>query len=461
MRNRRLGGVVAAVLLLALDIGARAEPRPARASTWLRRSVVYGVIPRNFGPRGAKDVTARLDKLKGLGVGTLWLSPIMSTPPGDFGYAVTDFEGLRPDFGTKQDLKVLVREAHKRGIRVLLDFVPNHTSNEHPWFKDAEARGPASPTYDFYDRDAQGKPTSYFGWTHLPNLNYANPKVRRAIVDAMAYWVKDFDVDGFRLDVAWGVRQRRPQFWREALATLRRIKPEVALLAEASARDGYYGRNGFAASYDWTDNLGEWAWQDVFKDRGQLVSKLHAALTNGGKGYPKNAHVLRFLNNNDTGKRFVTQHGVPMTRAAVGLLMTLPGTPLVYTGDEVGAEFHPYFDGARPIAWTDSHGLEAWYTKMIGLRDRIPALRGKGFRALPFGPAQTTYAYLRWARKGGSPALVLVNFGKPESLALDVPGGDARWRDAVDGHTLLARAEDGKLRVSMPDHGVRVLVPTR
>ena len=453
MLTRRLALVVAAALLCSTKAAAR-------TSRWLDKSVVYGVVPRNFGARGAKDVTRRLDKLKALGVDALWLSPIYSTPPGDFGYAVTDFTGLRPDMGSKADFKRMVDAAHRRGLRVLLDFIPNHTSDQHPWFTDAQARGPASPTWDFYDRDAQGKPTSYFGWTHLPNLNYANPKVRRAIVDAMSYWVREFGVDGFRLDVAWGVKQRRPGFWRRALAELRAIKPDVMLLAEASARDPYYPRNGFAAAYDWTDNLGEWAWHDVWRDPRQIVPRLHAALTNGGKGYPRGANPMRFLNNNDTGRRFIGEHGVGLTRAAVGLLMTLPGIPLVYTGDEVGAEFHPYLDGARPIAWADRHGLTPWYRQLIALRKTIPALSARGFEALPFAEGQTTYAFRRFGRKDAAGVLVLVNFGKAEALALEVPGAAARWRDAVDG-SKLARDPDGRLRVGVPEHGVRVLVPAK
>src|SRR5688572_14050929 len=116
MRSRRLAIVVAVALLLSARAAA------ARTARWLEKSVVYGVVPRNFGARGARAVTKRLDRLQALGVDTLWLSPIYSTPPGDFGYAVTDFTGLRPDMGTKADFKRMVDAAHRRGLRVLLDF---------------------------------------------------------------------------------------------------------------------------------------------------------------------------------------------------------------------------------------------------------------------------------------------------------------------------------------------------
>ena len=143
-----------------------------------------------------------------------------------------------------------MREAHDRDIRVLMDFVPNHTSAAHRYFKDASHLGRESRYWDFYDRDADGTVTNYFDWTHLPNLNFDNPEVRRMITEAFAYWVGELDVDGFRVDVAWGVKERAPGFWPELRAQLDAIKPGVLLIAEASARDPYYYSHGFEAAYD-------------------------------------------------------------------------------------------------------------------------------------------------------------------------------------------------------------------
>ncbi|MBD0329569.1 MAG: alpha-amylase, partial [Thermoleophilia bacterium] len=313
---------------------ADGEPAEADAAAlgarprWVDEAVVYGVIPNRFGDAGGfTDVTARLDDLAELGVTALWLSPINASPEGDFGYAVTDYFALREDYGTEADFRELVREAHRRGIRVLMDFVPNHTSAAHPYHRDAAVHGRASRYWDFYDRDTGGTITHYFDWAHLPNLNYANPEVRAMIHEAFAYWVREFDVDGFRVDVAWGVKERAPEFWPEWRARLKAIKPDLFLLAEASARDPYYFEHGFDAAYDWTQELGHWAWEGVWDAPSprELVDALDAALSHHLPDRP----VFRFLNNNDTGASFVGRHGTDLTRVASAALLTLPGIPLV------------------------------------------------------------------------------------------------------------------------------------
>ena len=182
---------------------------------WVEKAIVYGVIPFLFGSPAFQAISGRLDDLADLGINAIWLGPINAHPADDYGYAVENYFALDPAYGTNEDFRNLVQDAHARGIRVLMDFVPNHTSNTHPYFKDAEQRGPESSYWDFYDRDANGDYTYYFEWTHLPNLNYDNPEVRRMMIEAFSYWVREFDVDGFRVDVVWGVMDRRPDFWLE------------------------------------------------------------------------------------------------------------------------------------------------------------------------------------------------------------------------------------------------------
>ncbi len=326
-------------------------------TAWIEDAVVYGVIPRKFGSDGFKSIQARLDALKELGVNALWLAPINKSPGGDYGYAVADYFELRESYGTKEDFRALVEAAHQRGIRVLMDFVPNHSSDEHPYFQDALARGKESHYWAYYDRDETGQPTHYFNWTNLPNLNYNNPEVENWITEAFAYWVREFDVDGFRVDAAWGIRERKPDFWPRWRVEMKRIKPDLLLLAEASARDEYYFTQGFDAAYDWTDQLGKWAWERVFDNPKLLLYNLNTALTDNRKGYHEDALIFRFLNNNDTGGRFLTVNGLEMTRVATVLLLTLPGIPCIYTGDEIGAAFTPYGD-PLPLNWEkDPQGM--------------------------------------------------------------------------------------------------------
>ncbi len=310
---------------------------------WLETAVVYGVIPFLFGSPAFQAIGDRLDDLVDLGINAIWLGPINLHPADDYGYAVEDYFELDPAYGTKEDFRNLVQAAHQNGIRVLMDFVPNHTSNTHPYFLDAQ-RGAESNYWDFYDRDAEGNYTYYFEWTHLPNLNYDNPEVRQMMIEAFSYWVREFDVDGFRVDVVWGVRERRPEFWPEWRRALKRIKPDLMLLAEATAREPYYFDNGFDVAYDWTYQPGGWAWRvvwDAYKLR-LLSYNLTDALTNRPEGFHPDAVIFRFLNNNDTGDRFITRHGEGVTRVATALLFTVPGIPSLYTGDEYGLAFEPY-----------------------------------------------------------------------------------------------------------------------
>lgn len=384
--------------------------------SWIDHAIVYGVVPQLFGPRGLADVTARLDQLQALGVNTLWLSPVTASPPADFGYAVIDHFRVKDRIGSNSDLRELVRSAHTRDMRVLLDFVPNHMSKEHAYFEDAVARAQKSPYFDFFERTATGDAAHYFDWRHLPNLNYDHPEVQNLVIEAFAYWVREFDVDGFRVDVAWGPRQREPEFWPRWRAELKRIKPDLLLIAEASARDGYYGQNGFDAAYDWTEQLGEWAWRDAFEAPERVAEKLREAITRSAS----TARVLRFLENNDTGARFVTRHGPATTRVAAAMLLTLPGIPALYTGQEIGAAYQPY-GKAEPIRWNeDTYGLREWYARLIALRQSEAALRSTDIRMIDAGPA-TVLAYLRTGSADAAPLLVLLNYSsEPERLPADV-----------------------------------------
>src|SRR5205823_4110463 len=149
-------------------------------------AVVYGVIPRLFGSKGLQHVTERLDYLKDLGINTLWFSPLNKSPEGDYGYAVVDYFTIDPRHGTSDDFRQLVKEAHSREMRVLMDFVPNHSSADHPYFLDTLKFGKDSPYWNFYDRNDTGNATHYFDWTNLPNLNYENLEVRRWMLEAFS-----------------------------------------------------------------------------------------------------------------------------------------------------------------------------------------------------------------------------------------------------------------------------------
>jgi glycosidase len=281
--------------------------------------------------------------------------------------------------------------------------------------------------------------------------------VRRYVIAASARWVRDFDIDGFRVDAAWGVRRRAPDFWPHWRAALKRIKPDLLLLAEASARDPYYTTHGFDAAYDWTDKLGQWAWHDAFDAGAPTASRLSAALAADAtaKGL-----VFRFLDNNDTGARFITRHGVAPTRLTAAMLMTLPGIPLIYMGEEVGAAFKPYA-AAAPIDWRDPAHLRPYYTRLVRLRHALPALRSRALQLIDTTPEDRVLAYLRPGRTPTDSVLVVLNYGNaPATAALQPSPGLAKLLgmprvDRLSGERITL--DPAAPRLALPAFGLHIL----
>src|SRR6266404_5994712 len=219
---------------------------------WVRDGVIYEIFPRVFSPKGDfNGVTARLDQLKDLGVNILWLMPIHPVgrlkAKGTIGspYAVKDYFAINQDYGTAADLKRLVSEAHKRGLKVIIDIVANHTSWDSVMMK----------TPAFYTHDASGKIIPPMpDWSDVADLNYDNAPLRRYMIDMLKYWIREFDLDGFRCDAAGMVPT---DFWEQARTELDALKPGLLMLAEwdnpalmARAFDVDYAWKGYAAVAD-------------------------------------------------------------------------------------------------------------------------------------------------------------------------------------------------------------------
>lgn len=453
----------AAVAYFVVEDGVARVPDPVHErAAWIADAVVYGTVPRFFDPPNLSGVTARLDDLADLGVSALWFSPITRTLPGDFGYAVTNYFEIRSDYGSNDVFKRLVSEAHARGLRVLMDFVPNHTSVEHPYFQDAEANGEASSYWDFYDRDPGGNPTYYFDWFHLPNLNYDNPEVQRFMLEAFAYWVREVDVDGFRVDAVWGIKERKPEWIDTFLAEMNRIKPNTLLIAEASARDEFYFERGFDAAYDWTDELGHWAWGDALGGIAPIGQAMLDVLTDGGTGYHEDALVMRFLNNNDTGARLISSYGLDLYRVALAMLLTLPGLPCLFTGDDVGAEYQPY-EQPGTIDWKDHAGVRNDTKKLIRLRRDVESLHSRHWIPLSAEPASPLFAYLRMGADGANPVVVVLNFSASDlQAAVELPAevgrslASGQLSDLWSGEEIQA-PQEGRLKVDVPGWSFRMV----
>ncbi|HEU4326230.1 MAG TPA: alpha-amylase family glycosyl hydrolase [Roseiflexaceae bacterium] len=522
--------------------------------TWWQRGVIYQIWVRSFydsdgdGNGDLAGVIAKLDYLRWLGVDVLWLSPIYPSPMVESGYDVEDYTGVHPLYGGLATFDELLAAAHERGLRVILDFVPSHTSNCHPWFEQARS-GRDNPRRDWYlwaDPGENGAPPSNwisaFGgsaWTYdptteqfyehaflpqQPDLNWRNPAVQRAVLDAMGFWLER-GVDGFRMDAVWHMikddRLRdnppNPDYTPDmppdnvVIPTYTRDRPEVhgVLAAMRQAVDRfsdrvlggelYMGAKEMMPYYGTPERpelhipfnlqLSVLPWEAGAL--GEFIGQYMAAL-------PAWAWPNWAISTHDS-RRIVGRAGPRGARMAALLLLTLPGTPTVYYGEEIGmpnvdiphgevedprALLSPYLglgrDPARtPMRWhnapsagfttgepwlpvggelehinvaaqsEDPRSMLSLYRRLIALRRETPALQGRGFRM-----AQTGDTLLAYERSGaGRRLLVALNFGA-EPQQVELPGRAVRLLLSTEPERAEEQVADGlELR---PEEGVIV-----
>jgi glycosidase len=383
---------------------------------WVRDAVVYEVFPRAFSPAGnLAGVTARLDHVRDLGATVVWLTPIhpigVEKRKGTYGspYSIRDFRAVNPDYGTDEDVKALVREAHARGLKVVLDVVANHTSWDSVMM--------ANPAY--YVRDAQGRvqpPNA--DWTDVAELDYASPQTRAYMTDVMERWLRDFGFDGFRCDVAGLVPT---DFWEEARPRLEAIRPDLFLLAEWSTPD--LMAKAFDADYAWPFH----AALNRVLSLGAPASEIRATWEEERRNFPKGSLHLRFSDNHDE-KRAIARFGEPAALAAQALVFAMDGIPLVYNGAEVGDTTEsggPALTERLPIFWSIEARRPEFarlYRLMIALRRSRPALRrGETLWVDSSGPERVV-SFVR--RGAGEDVLVAVNLSsQPWTGRLELPEG--------------------------------------
>lgn len=357
---------------------------------WWQSGAIYQIYPRSFkdsdgdGIGDLRGIESRLDDLVALGVDAIWISPIYPSPMADFGYDVADYTGIDPRFGTLDDFDSLLKAAHDRGLRLLLDFVPNHSSSEHPWFVESRASrdNPKRDWYIWRDPAPDGGPPnnwiSDFGgpaWEYdeatgqyyyhaflkeQPDLNWRNLELRQAMLDILHFWF-DRGVDGFRIDVLWHMI-KHPDFpdnpanpaYAPAMGEMHQVlqlhstdQPEVHGIAADMRRVAdcypervlvgeiylpvdrlmhYYGRGEPGVHLPFNFQLIEAPWEA--RSLARLIADYEAALPAGG--WPN-----WVLGNHDR-PRAATRFGAAQARIAAMLLLTLRGTPTIYYGDEIG-----------------------------------------------------------------------------------------------------------------------------
>src|ERR1041385_1293040 len=400
------------VLLLFTSVAAQ-QPVARPVRDWVRDGVIYEIYPRAFSQQGNFNaITARLDELKDLGVTILWLMPIhpigQEKKKGTIGspYAVRDYYGINPDYGTADDLKRLIREAHARGLKVIIDIVANHTSWDSVLMKHPE----------YYKHDAQGNITYPHDWSDVAELNYANPNLRQYMTDVLKYWVREFDLDGFRCDVAEEVPT---DFWEHARAELEKIKPDIVMLAEGHKPELL--AHAFDFDYSWPLHS---ALTDVLQGR-KPAAELRTVWEREFAQWPKGSLHMRFSDNHDE-RRAIARFGEPAALAASVLMFTLDGVPMLYNGMEVGDTTEsgaPALFEKLPIFWPIAERrpeFPRFYKEIMALRRRSVALRRGSVAWFHNSDELRVVSFSR--RTLTEEVLVVINFSnRPFSGTVDVP----------------------------------------
>jgi glycosidase len=419
---RRLALVV--VVVASVQLLPHAQPPPRDVSKeatravvprWVRGGVIYEIFPRVFSAEGNFDgVTAQLERLQELGVNVLWLMPIhpigQEKKKGSIGspYAVRDYYAINPDYGTAGDLKRLVREAHRREMKVIIDIVANHTSWDSVMMK----------TPEFYVHDAAGKITYPHDWSDVAELNYDNPSLRRYMIDMLKFWLREFDLDGFRCDVAGEVPT---DFWEQARSELERVKPDILMLAESDKPELLV--RAFDLDYSWPLHG---TLNDVLQG-GKPATALRATWESDLSKYPRGALRMRFSDNHDE-RRAIARFGERAALAASALMFTLDGVPLLYNGMEVGDTAEsgdPALFERLMIFWPivkRRPEFPRFYRQMIALRKAHTALVGGELVWLRNSDEARVVTFAR--RDPAEEIVVAINFStQPFAGTIEAPGG--------------------------------------
>lgn len=366
---------------------------------WIMQGNIYEVNIRQYTPEGTfKAFAKHLDRLKEMGVQTLWLMPVnpisKTDRKGSLGsyYAVSDYTAVNPEFGTMDDFKALVKQAHAMGFKVLIDWVPNHTGADHYWLRQHP---------DFYVKDVKGNPVSQFDWTDTRKLNFANAELRDTMIQQMNAWFTQTGIDGMRCDYAVGPSR---EFWKTCIRTLKKDR-NIFMLAEADS--AWLHEAGFDATYSWP----EFNMMKLVAAGKRNAAALDSVTQKLDTTLAKHAIRLYFTSNHDENSwnqaDFATMPGA--SHAAFAVLTQTWGrsVPLVYSGQE-----EPVLRAIRFFDKDTMHFARferaSFYTQLLNLRRNNPALSADAsFARLTTGVEDKIYAFARQA--GKNKLVVLLN----------------------------------------------------
>lgn len=413
---------------------------------WSYSAVLYEMNIRQLTAEGTlRAATERLPFLRSVGVDAIWLMPIypigVEGRKGRLGsyYSIRDYKGVNPEFGTADDLHHFITTAHALGLKVLLDWVANHTARDARWITERPS--------EWYERDEAGVAKVPWDWSDTAKLNYANHDVWRGQIEAMRYWIEEFGVDGFRCDMAMLVPI---EFWQEASAELHRIKPDVFMLAEAE-EDNLFD-SAFNASYQWNIHH---IMCDIAKGA-RRVWDLRNAIHSERAKYPREAIRMSFTSNHDENSWSGSHQARFGAALDVMTAMTflMPSTmPLIYTGQEVGYDHSFEFferDAIPAECYVENRSTEL-YRRLSALKHRELALaageRGGEVIEIENNAKDCMMTFVREVR--GSRVVAIVNLS-PYTIHADFRTGiyAGKYIDALSGE-----------RVVLEDHVERDIAP--
>lgn len=452
--------VAASLLVAALAAGpALAEPDYTPRDTvevqnaeWTRDAVLYQLNTRQFTPEGTfKAAQAQLPRLAAMGVDIIWLMPIhpigIENRKGSLGspYAVRDYRAVNPELGTEAELRAFVDEAHRLGLKVILDWVANHSAHDNPLTL-------SHP--EWYTRTPEGAlvPPAGTDWSDVADFDYSQPGLRRYMTESLVYWVREYGIDGFRCDVAGYVPT---DFWETARAELDTVKP-VFMLAEWEQRDLH--ERAFDATYGWG-----WkeAMQRLVKD-GSGAGAIRGYYAGQAETWPHAAMRMVYTENHDQNSwdGVAAEIYGPAYEAAIALSFTGSGLPLIYNGQEADNDRQLAFFERDPIVWREGR-FDALFRKLIALKTVTPALHngrfGAGMVEVPTSETGDVYAFTR-GEAGGRVFAVFNLSPRPHAVTFAQARHHGRYTDALSGESV---SFTGGERLDLPAWGYRIFAETK
>lgn len=408
MKNLLFSLLLSIGALSALPVTAQTRSEVVHPA-WTKNATIYEANIRQHSKEGSfQKFEEYLPELKKMGVKVIWLMPINpigeKNRKGTLGsyYAVRDYRGVNPEFGTPADFKKLVKSIHAQGMYVIIDWVPNHTAWDHPW---------AEKHPEFYKKDKDGKfvpPVP--DWADVIALDYSNQQLRKEMLEAMRFWLTEYNIDGFRCDVAAMVPT---DFWNDTRKELDKTK-KVFMLAEAHEFELH--EKAFDMTYGWQ-------YKDLFNEIAQgkkSVKDLDAYLNGEEKHYHPDAYRMLHITNHDLnsweGTEFVRLGDAVETFLVLSNIMK--GMPLMYSGQEAGNNKALNFFERDPIEWK-AHPFKQLYTKLFQLKKTNKALwnglAGGEMQRIHTGADEHVFAFTR--EKDGNKIVAIFNLSNKAQTA--------------------------------------------